>query len=426
MRPPRVPPMILVAATIAALAGPATVEAELPASGPLPLGDVVAYARTHNPEMEAARRHAEAARTVPPQAAAYDDPVLAAESWDSPRAVPFDEAQNSILKLTQRLPFPGKLGLKGRMAARDADIAAAEAQATELAVVEAVKEAYWDLWLAERRRAVYERDLTLARELAAGAAERYAVGTGGQPDALRAEVERTHIATRLVTTRLAAEAATARLNELLSRGPEAPLGVPVDPPAPRVPGPLDRLLALARQHRPELAVREAAVAREVDGVALARRGYLPDFELTFERFYNFERRNGYGAMIAMTVPLPFKYRRDAALEEARSRLAGEEAMRRRAADRSDAAVKTALAAVESAAAEHDLLAATHIPQAEQAFAASREAYATGHLDFTALVDSLRTIESTHLEHHEAAAAFEKAYASLETAVGGELPREERP
>jgi len=69
------------------------------------------------------------------------------------------------------------------------------------------------------------------------------------------------------------------------------------------------------------------VAREVDGVALARRGYLPDFELTFERFYNFERRNGYGAMIAMTVPLPFKYRRDAALEEARSRLAGEDLRR---------------------------------------------------------------------------------------------------
>src|SRR5882724_11767425 len=102
---------------------------------------------------------------------------------------------NNILKLSQRLPFPGKLGLKGRMAERDADMAAADARMTELTVLESVKQAYWDLWLTDRHLAVYTRDLELARELAAAAAGRYAVGPGGQPDVLRAEVDRTHIAT---------------------------------------------------------------------------------------------------------------------------------------------------------------------------------------------------------------------------------------
>jgi outer membrane protein TolC len=416
---------ITLSAAIAALAGLPAAAQELTTSGPLAIGEVVAYARSHNPELEAGRRRAAAARAVPAQAAAWDDPVLAAESWNSPRAVPFDDADNSILKLSQRIPFPGKLGLKGQMAARDADIAEADAKLTELSVLEAVKDAYWDLWLTDRRLAVYQRDLELARELAEGAASRYAAGTGTQPDALRAEVERTHIATRLEVTRLARHAAVARLNELLSRGPEDPLGTPLDPPPPRVPGPLDRLVAAAREHRPDLTARSAAVQREQHGVALARRNYLPDFELTFERFYNLDRRDGYGAMVAMTVPLPFKYRRDAALEEARARLASEEAMRRSTEDHTAGAVKTAHAALETAAAELELLAATHIPQAEQAFAASRAAYAAGTLDFTSLVDSLRTIESTHLEHRAAAADFEKAYAALETAVGIELPREER-
>src|SRR5881409_3413236 len=354
MRPYRHIPFI--ATAIAALVCPLARAEELPASGPLPLGDVVAYARAHNPELEAARQR----------------------------------------------------------------------QAAALTVLESVKQAYWDLWLTDRHLAVYTRDLELARELAAGAAGRYAVGMGGQPDVLRAEVERTHIATRLVTTRLERDRAAARLNELLSRGPEEPLGTPLDPGPAHLPGPLDRLIALARERHPELAVRGAAVAREQDDVALARRSYLPDFDLTFERLYNRVGRDGYGAMIAMTLPLPFKYRRDAALDEAHARLAGEEAMRRRALDRTAAAVKRGLAALEAAAAERELLAGTHLPQAEQAFAASRGAYVAGNLDFTALVDSLRTIESTHLEHHEAAAAFEKAFASLETAVGGELPREERP
>jgi len=424
MRQHRYVPFIVVA--IVALPCARARAGELPASGPLPLADVVAWARARNPELEAARQRQVAARAVPAQAAAWDDPTLAAESWNSPRAVPYDDAENNILKLSQRIPFPGKLGLKGRMAAREADMTAAEAKLTELTVLEAVKQAYWDLWLADRHLAVYERDLELAREVAAGATARYAAGSGAQPDVLRADVERTHIATRLVTTRLAREAAAARLNELLSRGPEDPLGIPIDPGPAHVPGPLDRLLALARQNHPDLAARAAAVEREKDDVALARRGYLPDFDLTFERFYNRVGRDGYGAMVAMTLPLPFAYRRAAALDEAHARLASEEAMRRRAEDHTVAAVKRALATLQAAAAERELLAGTHLPQAEQSFAASRGAYAAGTLDFTALVDGLRTIESTHLEHHEAAAAFEKAYASLETAVGGELPREERP
>jgi outer membrane protein, heavy metal efflux system len=297
---------------------------------------------------------------------------------------------------------------------------------SELTVVEAVKHAYWELWAADRHLEVYERDLALARELSAGAAERYAAGTGGQPDALRADVERTHIATLVATTRLSREAAAARLNELLSRPPEEPLGTPLTPGPQHVPGPLDRLIALARTNRPELAARSAAVARGEDAVSLARRNYLPDFDLSFARFYNRDGRDGYGAIVGMTVPWPFLYRRSAALDEARARLDADRAMDRRAQDQVAAAVKTALSAVQSAATEHELLVATHVPQAEQAFAASREAYAAGKLDFTSLVDSLRMIEATHVEHYDAAAAFESAYASLEAAVGVELPREGRP
>src|SRR5262249_6477915 len=188
-----------------------------------------------------ARRRAAADHAVAPQAAAWDDPMVLAESWNSPRATPYDDAENNILKLSQRLPFPGKLTLKGRMAERDADIADAETRMTELGVVEATKDAYWEIWSLDRRLEVFARDLDLAREPWAGAAARSAAGAGPQPAALRADVERTHIAPRLATTRLAREAALARLNELLSRPPDEPLGAPRDPGPQHVPGPLDRL-----------------------------------------------------------------------------------------------------------------------------------------------------------------------------------------
>src|SRR5205809_330774 len=91
-----------IVAALAALACPRARADELPARGPLALAGVVAWARAHNPELEAARQRQVAARAVPAQAAAWDDPMLAAESWNSPRAVPYDGAENNILKLSQR------------------------------------------------------------------------------------------------------------------------------------------------------------------------------------------------------------------------------------------------------------------------------------------------------------------------------------
>ncbi len=396
---------------------------ELPTAGALTLAAVQAYAHEHNPELAAARSRAVAGHAVPPQAAAYDDPMLAAESWNSPRAVPFERAENNIIKLSQRLPFPGKLTLRGRMAEREADIADADVRRAELALHETLAAAYYDVWRTERRVQVYERDLALARELASGATARYAAGDGNQVDALRAEVQRTHAATELTTLHLERESALAQLNELIGREPENPLAHPVDPPHPHVPGPLDRLLTLAREHRPELTARAAAIRRAEDNVSLARREYLPDFELTLERFQNLDRSDGYGAMIAMTLPLAFKYRRDAALDEARARLAMEQANERREQNRTATAVKIAHATATAAATRLELLEHTHVPQAEQTFAAARVAHAAGQTDFTTLVETLRMLEATHLEHYDAEVAFERAFAALETAVGTELPRE---
>src|SRR2546428_10427352 len=96
MRPYRHIPFI--ATAIAALVCPLARAEELPAGGPLPLRDVVAYARAHNPELEAARQRQAAPRPVPAQAAAPGDPTLPAQSLDSPRALPHQGADHHILQ----------------------------------------------------------------------------------------------------------------------------------------------------------------------------------------------------------------------------------------------------------------------------------------------------------------------------------------
>jgi cobalt-zinc-cadmium efflux system outer membrane protein len=87
-----------------------------------------------------------------------------------------------------------------------------------------------------------------------------------------------------------------------------------------------------------------------------------------------------------------------------------------------AEVELAFVRARSALLERELYVTTHVPQAEQALSASEIAYRTGKLDFLSLIDSLRAVESAHVDHVEAEARFEKAFADLERAVGGPLER----
>ncbi|HLK09936.1 MAG TPA: TolC family protein [Candidatus Binatia bacterium] len=389
---------------------------------PLRLADVVAEAREHNPQLAAARARAQAAAAVPPRVRAYDDPEISWEAWNAPDTFAVGQADNNIIKLSQRVPFPGKRTLAGTVAEREADMAARDADGAALDVVTAVKRAYWGLWLAHATVALDTRDKELAARYAKIAEDKYAVGTVAQSDVLRAQVELVHMANRLITDRLAVDTARAELNALLSRPADDPLGAPEEPPPPRLEATADALVVRALRERPEVKAQEAAVAREEAGVRLAGLDYLPDFEFAVERFVNHEGRDGVGGVAALTIPLAYKGKYDAARSEARARLAAAQAELRRTQDQVRREVQEAWLRVRAARVTHDLLASTHVPQAEQAAKASEIGYETGKVDFLSLIDSLRALQEIHLEHVRASADFENAYADLERAVGSDLPR----
>src|SRR5437870_1696028 len=215
------------------------------------LAEVIEEARVQNPEIKAARARAQAAAYLPAQASAYDDPVFSYESWNAPESFDVTRADNNILKLSQRVPFPGKRGLAGTMAERDADVARREADMVELEVIAAVKRAYWELWLVHQNLVGYSRDQDLVERFARIAEQKYAVGQGSQPAVLRAQVELTALVNRVTTETLALDPARAELAALLSRDDPGSIGVPAEPVAARLDGRVEALTELALRQRPE-------------------------------------------------------------------------------------------------------------------------------------------------------------------------------
>ena len=393
-----------------------------PPATPLRLADVLEAARQANPAVHAARERARAAAAVPARSAAYDDPVVSWESWNIPRSFAIDRADNNIVRLSQRVPFPGKRTLAGRMAEREAEAGSREADGVALDVAAAVKRAFWDLWKAHQAHRILARTRTLTARHVGVTTERYATSEAPQTDVLRAQIELTHAVSRLTTQEFTIEGARAELNALLSRPPGDPLGVPEDPPPARLGRDPDTLAELGLATRPELAAQAALVEREARGLELARRGYLPDFEFSFGRFVNSGSDDGFGAIASMTIPLAYKSKYDAGVEEASAKLSAAQADLRRLQDQVRREVRQAWLRCRAALLEHELAVTTHIPHAEQALRAADAAYASGATDFLSLVDTLRTIESIHMTHVEAAAEFEKAYADLERTVGSDLDR----
>lgn len=388
----------------------------------LSLEDVLTYAQEHNPTIQAARSRWLAAQERPVQVSALDDPMFTYEGFNIPENFALTHTDNNILKLSQKLPFPGKRRLRGQIAIHEAEISREELRMAEVTTRAEVTKAYYDLWQVHQNLLVYSREKELMAQFATIATKKYAVGQVSQPDVLRAQVELTRLITRVTTETLRMEEVTAMLNGLLSRPPEALLGVPQDAPTPAVRQTLAELTELALKTRPEIAAKAVAIDRDTTAVALAQKAYWPDFEVYAERFFNSSRRDGFGVIFSATIPLAYREKYDAGVAEAGARVSASKADLRAAQDTTLAEVKRALVHAQTAVELVNLFTQTHLPQAEQALASSRLSYQTGKIDFLSLIDSLRVVEQVHLEHIVAAADFERAYAELERAVGQALPR----
>jgi outer membrane protein TolC len=394
--------------------------AEEPALPALRLSDAIAEALRANPRLQAVRERASAARAEPARVSSYDDPVVSWEAWNTPESFRIDEADNNIFKLSQRIPFPGKRSLAGRMAERDADVASADASASERDLVAMVKRTYYTLWQSHQNLTIYSRDEALVERFAKIAEQKYAIGQVAQPDVLRSQVELTRTLNHVTIETLARDSARAELNALLGRSPNEPLGLPEDPSTPKLVQTEEDLGAIALKNRPEVSAKAALVERERDKLSIAKLDYLPDFEVSVSRFVNYQSRDGFGAMASVSLPFVNKRKYDAELDGARAAVASAEADYRQITNRVAREVRQAFLRARAALLQRELLVHTHVPLAEQTLGASEIGYQTGKVDFLTLLDSFRAVESVHLEHVAAEAEMARAFADLELAVGAPI------
>ena len=391
----------------------------------LVLPELIQEVLARNPELAATRKQWEASTNRIAQVRSLDDPILSLQLWNVPQPFNVARTENHIFGLSQNLPFPGKLALKGEVASRSAEITEQSVRAKERELVARLKQAYYDLFLMQKTIQIHHEQVELLRQFFEIANAKFRAGKGSQADVLKAQVELSVLQQQLPVLEQRRKTAGAMLNTLIDRNPASPLGLVQEPSQLPIEQPLDDLHTFALSDRPELKAAELDVQRSEQSRALAQRQYYPDFNVAVQRFQNYQATDGFGAYVAMSIPFTFwtKPKYDAGVQEAAAAVAVAQAQQHNLENMTRFQVNDLLAKFRATDQVATLYRTTILPQAEQSLESARVGYRVGKGSFLDLIDAQRTWRGFQHEYFKAVVDRQHRLAELEQVVGVTLDQQ---
>ncbi len=388
----------------------------------LRLDDAVSLARRGNPRLQASRLMADAAAERIGPAGAWSDPMLSFGLMNRPlNGFGTDEpmTMNSI-QLSQRIPWPGKLGFARERAGLLADAQALDALEVEWQLVARIRSMYFQLAFMDRGLTVMRETRDLLRDFLDVSSTRYAVGEGIQQDVLQAQVSVARMTEDITVMEQDRVAVAARLNGLLGRPATVAIGALVlsDPHA-EIPS-VDSLMIRAEAERPALAAaRQRALAAEA-GYRRARRQLYPDFVVSLGYGQRPQFTDMTTIMVGVSIPIfagssHLPLRREMAAEQA-----AREAQEQDLYNETFARITELRAQAERATRLVRLYRESILPQARGAVESAFSAYRVGQVDYMTLVENELTVNRYEIESLRLAADFQRALAELEALVGGPI------
>jgi cobalt-zinc-cadmium efflux system outer membrane protein len=396
----------------------------LPAADlPTPLSALLDEATRSNPDIQATRLGWQAATQVPSQVSTPPDPQVTLQhvSVGSPR--PFAGYSNSDFAyigfgISQDLPYPGKLKLKGEAAQQDAAISRDKVEAVRRSVLQQVKEAYYQIAYVQQTLEVLDRNGTLLEQVEKIADARYRVGEGSQQDILKSQLERTKLLREVAHHHELMHTQQALLRKLLNRPPDSP-DISTEP---LVETPLvytsEELLGKVRTENPEVAGQQETVKKQSLQVEIARKDRYPDFSVQYMWQHTAEPFRDY-YMLSVSARIPIYRRRKLnpemtqAVEELnRSRREYESQIQTAYFD-----VRNQYLAAETASQMLKIYREGLIPQALAAYQSGLTSYQGGGVDFETLFSSFLDVLNFDGEYWKTLMEHETALARIEQITG---------
>jgi cobalt-zinc-cadmium efflux system outer membrane protein len=393
-------------------------------SSPLSLGEVTRIVLDNNPAIKEAQHRWRAARERILQARAWDDPRVAGDSRFKrfvdlpPNAMP-----DQMLSLEQLVPITGKNLARGRGAAAEALSVFEEVRRVQLDIIAKARATYFQLANAYDQLEINSKTGTSLKQIADISRSRYEAGLESAANVLIAETDYSKLLEARRDLERNLSDAQSQLNTLMNRDAFAPLSAPGTATVNHEHLSVSALQAITLAQRPEVQMARARIDAEKSRLQLAHRAWIPDPALMVKgQRYNdaAEAVSELNAGVSFTIPWvnPSKY--SAGVREARSNVAAAEQGLEREQKEALRLLRDQLAKVETFHHHLELFRDKLVPQAQQAFEATRLSYESGKatfLDWITAQRNLRDIEAMGREH---LAHYQVAVAELEAVVGANI------
>ena len=390
----------------------------------LSLDEVTRVVLENNPAIKEAENRWRAAKERVPQAAAWDDLRVAGDSeFHRFINIPPNAFMDQSLTVEQLIPITGKNLARARAAAAEALSVFEEVRRTELDVVAKARSAYFRLANAYDQLEINSKNLISLRQIADISRSRYEAGLESAANVLVAETDHSKLLEARRDLERNLSDAQSQLNTLMNRDAFAPLGAPTAASINEANLSLTRLRAITLAQRPEVQMVRAKIDTEKAKLQLAHRAWIPDPALLVKgQRYNDAAQavSELDAGVSFTVPWvnPGKY--SAGVREARANVAAAEHGLEREQKEAVRLLRDQLEKINTAHHHVELFQDKLVPQAQQAFEASRLSYESGKatfLDWITAQRNLRDIEATAREH---LSDYQVAVAELEAIIGAQL------
>jgi cobalt-zinc-cadmium efflux system outer membrane protein len=397
------------------------------------LEQYVAEALVRNPAVRRAIREAQALGQRVPQVTSLDDPMVTIIPPTGDMIQTAAGMMNAQAGVTQKLPFPGKLATRGRIAEQEVRIALDRLADARIRAVTDVTRAYFAYYLADVSIRLTDQSVVLLRQIRDVAAARYRAGAATQEDVLRAEVELYGLTNELITLDQARSTAVARLNAAMNRQVDGPLPAPRPFDLAHVEWRLDEATKGALSTNPQLVAMRDQVRRNLERVHLARLDYLPDLVVG----YSYTAiaapalspvatgEDAWNLGLGFNVPLWWWRRRAQVVEGNAQVLASIEELED-TRNRIVLGIQEALVRIDTQYRQAVLFRDLLVPRAWQAVEAALASYRSGRTEFTGLVEVWRKWLDSALAYQRALAGLEQSFADLQQLVGVRIARAPAP
>ena len=336
------------------------------------------------------------------------------------------------LWVSQQFPFPGTRSVRERVAKHASDVAEAKFEDRESTIVNAVKQAYFNLAFLDRAISITRNNETLLRDLIRIAQTKYAVGRGLQQDVLKAQVTLSGLKDKLIRLGTIRATTEARLNLLLNRSLESEVGRPEKVTLTAMQYTLEEIQQAALEARPLLKGLEHSVLKWRATERLARRQVWPDFTISL----GYRQRAGtkddpvngadfLSVGIGMKLPLYKGRKQHHQIVEAQANIRMAQSQVEEARQQVLFSTRVAYLEARCHLEEAELFETAILPQAEQSLESAMTGYQVDKVDFLTLLNNQVTLFNFEIDYYRHVTGHEKKLAELEAAVGRPLFQTER-